>query len=146
MTGSTRSSDGLDPRRRRLLFRSWHRGTREEHPDWSEMEYQMRNWMYYTWLSGDHIAEQAVHSLDKIAWAMKDVPPTRVVCTGGREVRPDVPTGNNIFDHFATAWFDWLVKGDQARRAYLQPAADGALPGFQARTAVGLRLEHLTAK
>jgi antitoxin CptB len=29
MTGSTRSSDGLDVRRRRLLFRSWHRGTRE---------------------------------------------------------------------------------------------------------------------
>ena len=29
MTGSTRSSDGLDPRRRRLLFRSWHRGMRE---------------------------------------------------------------------------------------------------------------------
>jgi antitoxin CptB len=29
MTGSTRSSDGLDPRRRRLLFRSWHRGIRE---------------------------------------------------------------------------------------------------------------------
>ena len=29
MTGSTRSSDGLDPRRRKLLFRSWHRGIRE---------------------------------------------------------------------------------------------------------------------
>ena len=29
MTGSTRSSDGLDTRRRRLLFRAWHRGTRE---------------------------------------------------------------------------------------------------------------------
>ncbi|MBM3529509.1 MAG: succinate dehydrogenase assembly factor 2 [Alphaproteobacteria bacterium] len=29
MTGSTRSSEGLDPRRRRLLFRSWHRGIRE---------------------------------------------------------------------------------------------------------------------
>jgi antitoxin CptB len=29
MTGTTISSDGLDPRRRRLLFRSWHRGTRE---------------------------------------------------------------------------------------------------------------------
>ena len=29
MTGSTRSSDGLDVRRRKLLFRSWHRGTRE---------------------------------------------------------------------------------------------------------------------
>lgn len=29
MTGSTRSSDGLDNRRKRLLFRCWHRGTRE---------------------------------------------------------------------------------------------------------------------
>lgn len=29
MTGSTRSSDGLDTRRKRLLFRCWHRGTRE---------------------------------------------------------------------------------------------------------------------
>lgn len=29
MTGSSRSSDGLDPRRKRLLFRCWHRGTRE---------------------------------------------------------------------------------------------------------------------
>jgi antitoxin CptB len=29
MTGTTRSSNGLDARRRRLLFRSWHRGTRE---------------------------------------------------------------------------------------------------------------------
>ncbi|WP_264603358.1 FAD assembly factor SdhE [Rhodobium gokarnense] len=29
MTGMTRTSDGLDPRRRRILYRSWHRGTRE---------------------------------------------------------------------------------------------------------------------
>ena len=29
MTGSTRSSDGLDDRRKRLLFRCWHRGMRE---------------------------------------------------------------------------------------------------------------------
>ncbi|MEX0752509.1 MAG: succinate dehydrogenase assembly factor 2 [Xanthobacteraceae bacterium] len=29
MTGTTRSSDGLDPRRRRLLFHCWHRGLRE---------------------------------------------------------------------------------------------------------------------
>ncbi len=29
MTGTTRSSEGLDPRRRKLLFRSWHRGIRE---------------------------------------------------------------------------------------------------------------------
>jgi antitoxin CptB len=29
VTGTTRSSEGLDERRKRLLFRSWHRGTRE---------------------------------------------------------------------------------------------------------------------
>jgi antitoxin CptB len=29
MTGTTRSSDGLDDRRKRVLFRCWHRGTRE---------------------------------------------------------------------------------------------------------------------
>jgi antitoxin CptB len=29
VTGTTRSSEGLDARRRRLLFRAWHRGTRE---------------------------------------------------------------------------------------------------------------------
>jgi antitoxin CptB len=29
MTGTTRSSDGLDDRRKRLLYRCWHRGTRE---------------------------------------------------------------------------------------------------------------------
>ena len=29
MTGTTRSSEGLDVRRKRLLFRSWHRGMRE---------------------------------------------------------------------------------------------------------------------
>ena len=43
----------------------WHRGDK---PEWSRMEYQIRNWLYYTWLSGDHIVEQAVHSLDKTAW------------------------------------------------------------------------------
>ena len=39
---------------------------------WSDMEYQLRNWLYYTWLSGDFITEQHVHSLDKMAWAMQD--------------------------------------------------------------------------
>ena len=29
MTGLSRSTDGLEPRRKRLLFRAWHRGTRE---------------------------------------------------------------------------------------------------------------------
>ena len=80
------------------------RGEVPRQQGWSDLEYAIRNWQYYTWLSGDHIAEQAVHSLDKIAWAMKDVPPEKVVCTGGREVRPDAPVGNNIFDHFGATF------------------------------------------
>src|SRR5262249_37027137 len=43
----------------------WHRGDR---PNWSRMEYAIRNWTYFTWLAGDIICEQAVHSLDKVAW------------------------------------------------------------------------------
>ncbi|MEZ6073976.1 MAG: Gfo/Idh/MocA family oxidoreductase [Pirellulales bacterium] len=46
-------------------------------PEWSDMEYQLRNWLYYTWLSGDHNVEQHVHSLDKAVWAMGDTPPVR---------------------------------------------------------------------
>mgnify|MGYP003336840628 CR=1 FL=1 len=46
-------------------------------PNWSEMEYQCRNWLYYTWLSGDHIVEQHIHSLDKALWLMGDKPPAK---------------------------------------------------------------------
>src|SRR5690606_27760678 len=35
---------------------------------WSDMEWQIRNWNYFTWLSGDHIVEQHVHNLDVINW------------------------------------------------------------------------------
>ena len=62
----------------------WHRGRQ---PEWSEMEFQMRNWLYFTWLSGDHIAEQHIHSLDKLAWAMGDRYPVKCTSSGGRIVR-----------------------------------------------------------
>jgi len=83
----------------------WHRGTREEHPDWSEMEYQMRNWMYYTWLSGDHNVEQHIHSLDKALWLMGDKPPIAAVGMGGRQVRTG-PQWGNIYDHHAVV-YEW---------------------------------------
>ena len=69
-------------------------------PDWNEMTYQMRNWYYYNWLSGDFIVEQAVHSLDMMSWAMGDVMPLKAMGTGGRQVRTD-PKYGNIYDHFA---------------------------------------------
>ena len=77
----------------------WHRGTKEEHPEWSEMEYQIRNWLYFTWLSGDHIVEQHIHSLDKCAWALQDKTPISAMATGGRVKRTD-PKYGNIYDHF----------------------------------------------
>jgi predicted dehydrogenase len=70
---------------------------------WTDMQYQVKNWYYYTWLSGDHITEQAVHSLDKMAWVMKDVPPVKCVAHGGRQVRTG-PEFGNIFDHFSVVY------------------------------------------
>jgi len=34
----------------------------------SEMEYQLRNWYYFTWICGDHIVEQHIHNLDVGNW------------------------------------------------------------------------------
>jgi predicted dehydrogenase len=65
----------------------------------SEMEYQIRNWYYYTWLSGDFNVEQHIHSLDKMMWAMNDEAPATISGSGGRQVRTDARYGN-IYDHF----------------------------------------------
>ena len=65
----------------------------------SDVEWQIRNWLYFTWLSGDHICEQHVHNLDVINWAFKDVQPETVHGLGGRQFRTD-PKYGNIFDHF----------------------------------------------
>jgi len=74
----------------------WHRGRDE---NWTEMEYQIRNWLYYTWLSGDHNVEQHIHSLDKALWLMDDKPPVECYGIGGREVRTDTEKYGNVFDH-----------------------------------------------
>jgi myo-inositol 2-dehydrogenase / D-chiro-inositol 1-dehydrogenase len=71
-------------------------------PSMSDMEYQIRNWLYYTWLSGDHICEQHVHNLDVMNWAM-NANPVRCVALGGRQVRTS-PIYGNIFDHFAVEY------------------------------------------
>lgn len=78
----------------------WHRGHKEE---WSEMEYQCRNWLYFTWLSGDHITEQHIHSLDKSVWLNGDQPPLACYGLGGRQVRTGEQWGN-IFDHHAVCY------------------------------------------
>jgi predicted dehydrogenase len=80
----------------------WNQGPIWVHPKqeaWSEMEWQMRNWYYFTWLCGDHIVEQHVHNLDVVNWAL-GAHPVRAVGVGGRQVRTD-PVYGNIYDHFA---------------------------------------------
>src|SRR5687767_5223649 len=66
---------------------------------WSDMEWQLRNWYYFTWLSGDHIVEQHVHNMDTMNWTM-NAHPTKAVAMGGRQARTDKAYGH-IWDHFA---------------------------------------------
>ncbi len=68
-------------------------------PGWSDMEWQCRNWLYFTWLSGDHIVEQHVHNIDVVNWALRAVP-VRCAGMGGRQSRTGAEFGN-IFDHFS---------------------------------------------
>ena len=74
-------------------------------PEWTPMDHQMRNWLYHTWLSGDHIAEQHIHSLDKILWAMQDEAPVKCTASGGRIKRTEERFGD-VYDHFNTV-FEW---------------------------------------
>lgn len=85
-------------------------------PKMSDMEYQIRNWLYYTWLSGDHICEQHVHNLDVMNWAM-NAHPVRCNALGGRQVRTS-PIYGNIFDHFAVEYEypESIVTSSQCRQ------------------------------
>ena len=76
---------------------------RPRQPNWSEMEFQLRNWLYFTWLSGDFNVEQHVHSLDKMAWAMRDQYPVRCYGVGGRQVRTG-PEFGHIYDHMSVTY------------------------------------------
>jgi predicted dehydrogenase len=69
----------------------------------SDMEWQMRNWPYFTWLSGDYNVEQHCHSLDKMMWVMRDTPPLRAYGVGGRQTRTGAEFGH-IFDHMAVVY------------------------------------------
>ncbi|MEN6334191.1 MAG: Gfo/Idh/MocA family oxidoreductase [Phycisphaerales bacterium] len=74
----------------------------------SDVEWQIRNWLYFTWLSGDHICEQHVHNIDVINWAFNDVQPETVHGLGGRQFRTG-PQYGNIFDHFGV---EFIYPGD----------------------------------
>jgi len=80
----------------------WGANTRQRQPEWSDMEWHLRRWLFLTWLSGDFIVEMHVHNLDVMNWAF-DGPPVQCVGMGGREVRTG-PEYGNVYDHFAVEY------------------------------------------
>ena len=70
---------------------------RKRKPDQTEMQYQVRNWYYFNWLSGDHIVEQHVHDIDVGNWIAQGHP-IEAQGFGGRQVRIGKDFGE-IFDH-----------------------------------------------
>src|SRR5437870_4042446 len=69
---------------------------KERQSDWSDMTWQMKNWYYFTWLSGDFNVEQHVHYLDVCSW-LKGEYPVKAVGLGGRQVRTGPPINNGDY-------------------------------------------------
>lgn len=87
----------------------WDQGAwwnKPQRPEWSDMEYCLRNWFNIKWLSGDHILDQGVHNIDVANWFM-GVNPVKAVGFGGRARRL---TGD-IYDFFSVDYsYDNNVK------------------------------------
>ena len=80
----------------------WNQGglwVRDRQPAWTDAEWQIRNWLYFTWLSGDHIVEQHVHNIDVANWVV-GAHPVKATAVGGRQGRTE-PKFGHIYDHFA---------------------------------------------
>lgn len=81
----------------------WEKGPQLYHKkfveNWSDLEYQIRNWFHYIRFSGDIIVEQHVHNLDIVNWGI-DALPVSAVGMGGNQRRKG-PGYGNIYDHFA---------------------------------------------
>jgi predicted dehydrogenase len=83
-------------------MRQWRSEEKERRPEWSEMEYHLRRWLFWTWLSGDFIVEMHVHNLDILNWAMQ-AHPVQCMGVGGRQARTE-PEYGNVYDHFAVEY------------------------------------------
>ena len=84
----------------------------------TDLEWMVRNWYNFNWLGGDGLVEQAVHTVDWLAWVMKDVPPVSCTAVGGRQIPAH---GGNIYDHIEVN-YDW----EDGTRAFL---AQRQIPG-----------------
>ena len=88
----------------------WNQGglwKKDRQAGWSDMEWQLRNWLYFTWLSGDHIVEQHIHQHDVMNWVFgkpgASAHPVKAYGMGGRQVRTQEAYGH-VYDHFAVEY------------------------------------------
>lgn len=117
-------------------------------PGQTEMEYQMRNWYYFTWLCGDHILEQHIHNIDVVNW-FKGGYPVKAQGMGGREVRKGKDYGE-IFDHHYVEfeYADGSVMNSQCRHIpHTMSKVDELLVGTKGRIECGAgRISSLGGK
>ncbi len=83
-------------------MRTWRSNERVQKSAWTDREYEIRRWLFWTWLSGDFIVEMHVHNLDVMNWIM-DAHPVRCIGVGGRQARTGYEYGNG-FDHFSVEY------------------------------------------
>ncbi len=81
---------------------TWSEETQQRQPGWSDMEWQLRRWLFLTWLSGDFIVEMHIHNLDRVNWAM-NAHPVQCLGLGGRQARTG-PEYGDVYDHFAVEY------------------------------------------
>ncbi len=85
---------------------------RKRQPQWTDMEYMLRNWVNHLWLSGDLIAEQFIHELDVMNWFIGQTP-KKAIGYGGRQRRI---TGD-LYDFFSIEYeYENGVKAHAASR------------------------------
>ena len=80
----------------------------------TDLDWMVRNWYNFTFLSGDGLVEQAIHTVDWLQWVMKDVPPVSCTAVGGRQIPAQ---GGNIYDHIEVN-YEWEngVRGFMSQR------------------------------
>lgn len=83
-------------------MRNWRIEEKTRKPEWSDMEYHIRRWLFWTWLSGDFITEMHVHSLDIMNWILQSHP-VKCMGVGGRQARTE-PDYGDAYDHFSVEY------------------------------------------
>lgn len=104
----------------RAFWNQEHVWFRRRQEGWNDMEYMLRNWNNFTWLSGDHILDTHIHNIDVVNWFM-EMEPKAATGYGGRHRRVtgdqfdffsiDFDYGNGMFSHSMCRQIDNCANG-----------------------------------